>query len=192
MPLNLLVSLASIPNMLQEEKELVQRFRMPFSRKAAFEEMVKRYSRPLFAHISRWVDIREDIEDLLQVVWVKAWKGLDNFRGESRLSTWLFTIATREAYNYHRSKKPLRMVDASSEEVFSNSSSSNPDAANIMKMLQEAIDTLPPKQQQVFMMRYFEDMTYEMMAESTGTSVGALKASYHHAVKKIEQLINPN
>jgi RNA polymerase sigma-70 factor (ECF subfamily) len=178
--------------MLQEEKELVQRFRMPFSRKAAFEEMVKRYSRPLFAHISRWVDIREDIEDLLQVVWVKAWKGLDNFRGESRLSTWLFTIATREAYNYHRSKKPLRMVDASSEEVFSNSSSSNPDAANIMKMLQEAIDTLPPKQQQVFMMRYFEDMTYEMMAESTGTSVGALKASYHHAVKKIEQLINPN
>jgi len=178
--------------MLQDEKELVQRFRMPGSRKSAFEEMVKRYSRPLFAHISRWVDVREDIEDLLQLVWVKAWKGLDNFRGDSRLSTWLFTIATREAYNYHRSKKPLRRVDATPEEVFASSSGAGLDATHIMEKLQEAIDTLPPKQQQVFMMRYFEDMTYEMMAESTGTSVGALKASYHHAVKKIEQLINPN
>jgi RNA polymerase sigma factor (sigma-70 family) len=177
--------------MLQEDKELVKRFRMPGSRKSAFEEIVIRYSRPLFAHLSRWVDIREDIEDLLQVVWVKAWRGLDNFRGESRLSTWLFTIATREAYNYHRSKKPRRMEGAFSEEI-SSSSGSSPDAAHIMERLQEAIDSLPPKQQQVFIMRYFEDMTYEMMADSTGTSVGALKASYHHAVKKIEQLINPN
>jgi RNA polymerase sigma factor (sigma-70 family) len=176
--------------MLPEEKELVQRFRMPGTRKVAFEQLVHRYSRPLFVHLSKFIYNREDVEDLLQTVWVKVWRGLDNFRGESKLSTWLFTIATREAYNVFRTRRPLYISDP--EASLATDSGSSPEASQILGKLQEAMDSLPPKQQQVFVMRYFEDLSYEEMAAITGTSVGGLKASYHHAVRKIEQHINPH
>lgn len=174
--------------MTDEERILVTQFRMPASRKRAFEAIVKRYSRVLYSHLSKFCQNREDLEDLLQVVWIKAWKGLDQFRGDSKLSTWLFTIATREAYDRFRSKKRIATQELQDSAGF-NSPNSLPDSTEILMLLQKAIDTLPEKQQQVFIMRYFEELTYEEMAENTGTSVGALKASYHHAVKKIELFI---
>ncbi len=171
---------------------LVQQFRMPASRKQAFEAMVARYNKVLFQHIHRFIRQREEVEDLLQTVWIKVWKGLDNFRGECLLSTWLFTIATREVYSKFREK---RVVKTSDMDVHANGAigtSDLPAAEVIMERLQEAIDILPDKQRRVFIMRYFEEMSYEEMAAATGTSIGALKASYHHAVKKIEQNLNPD
>lgn len=173
---------------MTDDSALVQQFRMPATRKKAFEVIVSRYSKVLFNHISRSVSSREDAEDVLQSVWIKAWRGLDHFRGECQLSTWLFTIATREVCSKYREKKRVQTtVLEDKHEGRQSTEQGMPDAQVIEAKLQEAIQELPEKQLQVFIMRYFEEMTYEEMANVTGTSVGALKASYHHAVKKIEQ-----
>lgn len=174
-----------------EEEQLVKEFHQIKTQKRAFEMIVRRYSRPLFSHLSRYVNQKEDIEDILQIVWLKAWRGLSKFRGDSLLSTWLFTIATREAYNFYRSRKPLseEIVEQESQFHKVNNSDWTMDAHEILNTLQVAIDQLPKKQKEVFVMRYFEEITYEEMSQKTGTSEGALKASYHHAVKKIEAFI---
>lgn len=178
--------------MTAEDEKLLSQFKEPTTQKSAFEQMVRKYSRPLFSHVAKYVNYREDIEDILQIVWVKAWKGLENFRGESQLSTWLFTIATREAYNYYRSRKPISVEISDESHPFSSENSDHTlDSTAILDKLQQAMDHLPEKQKNVFVMRYFEEMPYEEMSQKTGTSVGALKASYHHAVKKIEEFINP-
>lgn len=178
--------------MMTEDDKLLALFRQSNTQKSAFEQMVRRYSRPLFAHIGKYVDHREDIEDILQIVWVKAWKGLESFRGDSQLSTWLYTIATREAYNFYRSRNPMSVELSGVENQYAADKSDHTlDANEILQHLQEAMDKLPEKQKNVFVMRYFEEMSYEEMSQKTGTSVGALKASYHHAVKKIEEFINP-
>lgn len=176
--------------MFLEDDILLQNFQQSSTQKEAFEGIVRKYSRPLFAHLCKYISQREDIEDVLQTVWIKVWKNLHTFRGESLLSTWLYTITTREAYNYYRSRK-LQSVELKSEEHFqvSDNVDINMDASQILTKLQSAIDTLPPKQKEVFAMRYFEEMNYEEMSQKTSTSIGALKASYHHAVKKIEQII---
>lgn len=179
--------------MTAEDEKLLKEFRQSSTQKSAFEQMVRKYSRPLFTHIAKYVNYREDIEDILQIVWVKAWKGLETFRGESQLSTWLFTIATREAYNYYRSRKPASIeINEVHQHYASERSDLTIDSTDILEKLQLAMDQLPEKQKAVFVMRYFEEMAYEEMSQKTGTSVGALKASYHHAVKKIEEYINPH
>lgn len=179
--------------MTPEDEKIIQQFHQSATQKIAFEQIVRKYSRPLFAHIGKYVNHREDIEDVLQIVWVKAWKGLQNFRGESMLSTWLFTIATREAYNFYRSRKPISVELGETEIQYSvGKSDLTIDANEIIAKLHSAMDILPDKQKQVFVMRYFEELSYDDMSRKTGTSVGALKASYHHAVKKIEEFINPH
>lgn len=178
--------------MTPEDEKIIQQFHQSTTQKAAFEQVVRKYSRPLFAHIGKYVNHKEDIEDILQIVWVKAWKGLQNFRGDSLLSTWLFTIATREAYNFYRSRKPVSLELGDTEAHYSvEKSDYTLDANTILAKLQSAMDILPDKQKEVFVMRYFEELSYDDMSQKTGTSVGALKASYHHAVKKIEEFINP-
>ncbi len=176
--------------MIPEDDILLKNFQQSSTQKVAFEGIVRKYSRPLFAHLYKYIHQRGDIEDVLQTIWVKVWKNLHNFRGESLLSTWLYTITTREAYNFYKSRK-LQSVELKSEEHFhiSDNVDINMDASEILMKLQNAIETLPTKQKEVFIMRYFEEMNYEVMSEKTTTSVGALKASYHHAVKKIEQCI---
>lgn len=176
--------------MPDKDYALVQQFRMPASRKQAFETIVARHNSMLFQYIFRMLQNREDTEDLLQVVWIKAWKNLDNFRGDCQLSTWLITIATREVYSKFREKKRIKTktLEDSHTSLSVTSASSLPTEV-VLDRLQTAMATLPDKQQQVFIMRYFEEMSYEQMSEITGTSVGALKASFHHAVKKIEQHI---
>lgn len=179
--------------MTAEDEKLLSLFRNSATQKVAFEQMVRKYSRPLFAHIAKYVNSREDIEDILQIVWVKVWKGLDQFRGESQLSTWLFTISTREAYNFYRSRKPISVEIGEMENQYAGEKSDfTLDSAAILSKLHQAMEQLPDKQRSVFVMRYFEEMSYEDMSQKTGTSVGALKASYHHAVKKIEEFINPH
>lgn len=174
--------------MTAQEKEWLLAFRMPATRKKAFEAIVRAYNRPLFAHLMRYFSNREDAEDVLQTVWVKVWRALDNFRGDSKLSTWLFTITSREAYSFHRSRKMSTAELQPSTEP--RASISSPDSEYILQRLQQAVEALPEKQQSVFVMRYFEEMSYEEMAQATGTSVGALKASYHHAVRKIERFLS--
>lgn len=173
-----------------EDEKLLQKFLQPDSKESAFEGIVRKYSRPLFVHIAKYIQYREDIEDILQIVWVKVWKNLSNFRRESLLSTWLYTISTREAYNFYRNKKNRIQKTEINEAVFAKESTWDTlESPEILEKLQSAIDTLPDKQKAVFIMRYFEEMSYEDMSIQSGTSVGALKASYHHAVKKMEEFL---
>lgn len=161
----------------------------------AFRMIIDLYGRKLYWHIRRLVIIHEDADDALQNTFLNAWKNLGSFRFESSLLTWLWSIATNEALNLIRKRAKENNVSLEDVEGILSSSAEGStwfdgDAA-VMK-LQNAILKLPDKQRAVFNMKYFEDMTYEDMSTVTGTSVGALKASYHHAVKKIEHFLEEN
>lgn len=157
-----------------------------------FRLLVEKYSSRLYWHIRRLVILHEDADDALQNTFVNAWKNLGEFRNESSLFTWLYTIATNEALaliNKRKKNSSLSLDDLDSHFAGSLEGSSwfDGDAAQIK--LQNAILKLPEKQRIVFNMKYFDDMTYEEMSSVLNTSVGALKASYHHAVRKIEIII---
>jgi RNA polymerase sigma-70 factor (ECF subfamily) len=156
---------------------------------AAFNVMVTAYSRPLYQHIRTLVKGHEDADDVLQNTFAKIWRGLPNFRGESRISTWLFRIATNECYSFLKRTKRLESFEmhAIAAPLVSQAPISS---EQIQDHLEKAIETLPPKQALVFKMRYFDEVPYEEMSEILTTSVGALKASYFHAVKKIERCFN--
>lgn len=154
----------------------------------AFSNLVRLYQERLYWYIRKMVLNHDDANDLLQNTFMKAWNALDSFRGESQLSTWLYRIATNETLTFLSSKKnSLVSTDAMEENMFQQlqaDSYFNGDEAQLK--LQQAILTLPEKQRLVFNMRFYEDMPYERMSKILDTSVGALKASYHHAAKKIE------
>ncbi len=158
-------------------------------RNAGVSEFIRQFQKPVYYYIRRMVLSHEDADDLTQMVFIKAWKGLDGFRGDSKLSTWLYRIAHNECISFLRSAKRILDVDIAKLE-FSLGSALQSDVLfsgdEIQAKLQTAIALLPEKQKAVFVMRYYDDLKYEEMAEITGTSVGALKASYHHAVQKIE------
>jgi len=158
----------------------------------AFRMMVDRYGSRLYWHIRRIVIIHDDADDALQNTFINAWKNLGAFRNESSLFTWLWSIATNEALTLIRKREKNRGVSLDDlDSIFSNSieGSTYFDGEEASVKLQNAILKLPEKQRIVFNMKYFDDMSYEEMSAVLGTSVGALKASYHHAVKKIEQYI---
>ncbi len=177
------------------DARLLQRFRVPATREAAFTELVRAYSERLYWHIRRTVVSHADADDVLQTTFIKAWRGLDGFRGESALSTWLYRIATNETLSFLQSRKRRSTVplEGSGEDATSPAdrlaAEEGYDGRKAEWRLQQAVHTLPPRQQQVFNLRYFDAMPYEEMSGVTGTSVGALKASYHHAVKKIETFL---
>ena len=133
----------------------------------------------------------DDTDDILQNVFIKAWQGLEHFRGDSRLSTWLYRIANNETINFLQRQKHITIslsnTDGESSENIKHQLESDPyfDGEETEIQLQQAIQTLPPKQRQVFNMKYFQEMKYDDISEILGTSIGALKASYHHAVQKI-------
>jgi RNA polymerase sigma-70 factor (ECF subfamily) len=133
----------------------------------------------------------DDTDDILQNVFIKAWQGLEHFRGDSRLSTWLYRIANNETINFLQRQKHITIslsnTDGESSEYIKHQLESDPyfDGEETEIQLQQAIQTLPPKQRQVFNMKYFQEMKYDDISEILGTSIGALKASYHHAVQKI-------
>lgn len=176
----------------QEIKELTTQIQNPATRNAAFTKLVKGLSKPLYWHIRKMVLTHEDADDVLQNTFMKAWKSLDTFRGESQINTWLYKIASNEALTFLAQQRMKNVTTSlEMEEVMINNLEADSyfSGDEAEKKLQEAIIQLPEKQRLVFNMKYFSEMKYEEMSEILGTSVGALKASYHHAVKKIEAFL---
>ena len=172
------------------EDELLKQLSQPKSRASAFSTLVRSYQERLYWHIRKMVLSHDDSNDVLQNTFMKAWNGLDGFRGDSQISTWLYRIATNETLTFLSNKRMRNQhsIDELEENMFSNLQADNYFNGNELQLkLQKAILTLPEKQRLVFNMKYFDDLKYEEMETILGTSVGALKASYHHAVKKIEK-----
>jgi RNA polymerase sigma-70 factor (ECF subfamily) len=174
------------------DETILQQFAVASTREAAFNVLVRKYQERLYWHIRRMVIVHEDADDVVQNVFVKVWTGLDGFRGEAQLFTWLYRIATNEAITFlsqRRKKQAYSMDDEQSSVANRLRADRFFDGDDLQVRLQEAIALLPDKQKLVFNLRYYDEMKYEDMSEVLGTSVGALKASYHHAVKKIEKHI---
>ena len=172
---------------IKEDFELTERLRDPDQSRAAFTEVIARYSRPLYWQIRRMVQRHEDADDLLQNTFMKAWSSLDAFRGEARLGTWLYKIAINESLTFlEKERKRLNLSIDDQERNLIEAIEADPftDGDEIKRKLRAAIASLPEKQRIVFNMRYYDEMKYEEMSRVLGTSVGALKASYHLAIKK--------
>lgn len=171
-----------------DEKKLIELLQDKTTAHKAFDTLVSEYSEPLYWHIRKMVVSHNDANDLLQNVFMKAWKNIHNFRGDAKLSTWLYKIAVNESLNFLNHERQKReLSDDSADEFILNNIESDEyfDGDAVQLKLQQAIASLPEKQRIVFNMKYFDEMKYEEISEILGTSVGALKASYHHAVKKI-------
>jgi len=176
-----------------EDQEILVKFADPASRNLAFNQLVRKYQQKVYWHVRKMVVDHDDADDLTQDTFVKVWKHLGNFRQDASLYTWIYRIATNECLNFLSSKRRkffLPLNDVGEELASKLEADPNLAGDEVELKLQKAILRLPDKQRLVFNLKYYDDMKYEDMAEVTGTSVGALKASYHHAVKKIEQYIN--
>lgn len=178
--------------MENNEADLQKGLKQVQKRGKAFSIVVRLYQERLYWHIRKMLLSHEDSSDVLQNTFLKAWNGLDGFRGESQIATWLYRIATNETLTFLTNKRMrnLQFMDDVEDILFQTLKSDryfNGDEAQLK--LQKAILTLPEKQRLVFNMKYFDEMKYEEMEAILGTTVGALKASYHHAVKKIEKFI---
>ena len=175
-----------------EDHEILLKFQNPASRNLAFNHLVRKYQQKVYWHVRKMVIDHADADDLTQDVFVKVWKHLENFRQDAQLFTWIYRIATNECLGFLQSKRrkfflPLNDVGAELAAKLEADPAVAGDAIELK--LQRAILRLPDKQRLVFNLRYYDEMPYEQMAEITGTSVGALKASYHHAVRKIEDYV---
>jgi RNA polymerase sigma-70 factor (ECF subfamily) len=183
-------SKASPSGRLEEfEKNLLEQFRNEDTRNYAFNLLVREYQKRLYWHIRKIILNHDDTDDVLQNVFIKVWRNLDGFKAESQLYTWLYRIATNESISFLNQKKKRAGIPFDEVSLFlanNLESDSYFKGDEIQTKLQKAILTLPDKQRIVFNMKYFDNMKYEEMSNILETSVGALKASYHHAVKKIE------
>ena len=179
----------------KDNPELIARLRDENTCREAFAEVIATYSEPLYWQIRRMVQSHDDANDLLQNTFLKAWQSIDLFRGEAKLSTWLHKIAINESITFlAKQRKRLNISIDDEESMLINTIEADEyiDGDELKLKLRKAIATLPEKQRLVFNMKYFDEMKYEEMSEILGTSVGALKASYHIAVKKIEQYFSEN
>ncbi len=177
---------------LIDDQQILTLFRIPEKREEAFALVLKQFQKPIYYYIRRMVLSHDDTDDLTQTTFIKAWKALPEFRGDSKISTWLHRIAYNESINFIQSKKRINHVpiddiqhglgkSLQEDELYSGD--------EIQIKLQTALALLPEKQKAVFIMKYYEEKKYDEIALITGTSVGALKASFHHAVTKIEQYL---
>lgn len=174
------------------DAELLVQFREPQSKEAAYTAIIKKYQEKLYWHIRRMVVDHDDANDVLQNVFIRVWNGLGNFREDAQLYTWLYRIATNESLTFLENQKKRSAVSLSDvESPLANKIKADQhfDAQRLEWKLQLAIQQLPEKQRIVFNLRYYDEMPYEEMSRVLETSEGALKASYHHAVKKIEEYI---
>ncbi|NSL88898.1 RNA polymerase sigma factor [Chitinophaga solisilvae] len=179
----------------QDDKALLALYRIPASREEGFTLIIRKYQERLYWHIRRLVIAHDDANDVLQNVFIKVWKNLENFREDAQLYTWLYKIATNESLTFLEQQKRKQAVSLSDvEDGLSNKlrADSQFDPNKLEWKLQKAILQLPEKQRIVFNLRYYDEMPYEEMSRVLDTSEGALKASYHHAVKKIEEYIKSN
>ncbi|RWY47938.1 RNA polymerase sigma factor [Mucilaginibacter gilvus] len=175
-----------------EDEEILSKFRDEKTRNEAFNMLLKKYQQKIYWHVRRMVIDHDDADDLTQDVFIKVWKNLPGFRNDAQLYTWMYRIATNECITFLNKKKQknnISLDDVDYELADTLSSSDQFTGDQIQRKLQEAILTLPDKQRLVFNMKYFDDMKYDEMSEVLGTSVGALKASFHLAVKKIEAFV---
>lgn len=177
---------------IYNEEDIVKQLRDPDYQRKAFETVVKMYGEKLYWQIRKMVLAHEDANDLLQNTFMKAWSNLEYFRGEAKLSTWLYKIAINECITFLNRQRVLNAVSIDDADTFLLEKLKGDeyfDGDSAQLKLQEAILSLPEKQRLVFILKYYEEMKYEEMSEILGTSVGGLKASYHHAVKKVEEFL---
>ncbi|MDG2431632.1 sigma-70 family RNA polymerase sigma factor [Flavobacterium sp.] len=175
-----------------EEKEFIQQLLNPKTQNQAFQKLLLDYQKSLYHHVRSIVISHEDADDVLQNTFIKIFQNLKNFKGESKLFSWMYRIATNEALTFlnQKAKKGGITSEETQQKAIDNLQADiDYDGNDIQLALQKAIATLPEKQQLVFKMKYFQELKYEEISEILGTSVGALKASYHHAVKKIEAIV---
>ncbi|MBG6061647.1 RNA polymerase sigma-70 factor (ECF subfamily) [Flavobacterium sp. CG_9.1] len=180
---------------MQEEQEFINQLLNSKTQNQAFQKLILDYQRPLYNHIRNIVLNHDDTDDVLQNTFIKIFQNLKNFKGDSKLFSWMYRIATNEALTFLKQKSKRSGV---SSETIQNKAIDNLEADvffdgnEIQIKLQKAIALLPEKQQLIFKMKYFEELKYEAISEILGTSVGGLKASYHIAVKKIEAFVTTN
>jgi RNA polymerase sigma factor (sigma-70 family) len=175
-----------------DDKELLFQFHNAGTKEKAFTAIIKKYQEKLYWHVRRMVIDHDDTNDVLQNVFIKVWNGLQNFREDSQLYTWLYRIATNESLTFLEQQKKrgtISLQDVESGLTNQVKSDTNFDANKLEWKLQVAIQQLPEKQRIVFNLRYYDEMPYQEMSRILDTSEGALKASYHHAAKKIEEFI---
>lgn len=179
----------------REDPQLIERLRNSETCRQAFNEVMRLYSEPLYWQVRRMVENHDDANDILQNTFLKAWQSVEGFRGDARLSTWLYKIALNEAITFlarERKRLNVSLDDEESHLVHQIESDEYVDGDALALKLRKAVASLPEKQRLVFNMKYFDEMKYEDISEILGTTVGALKASYHLAVKKIEQYFANN
>ncbi|MDH7914157.1 RNA polymerase sigma factor [Winogradskyella sp. SYSU M77433] len=180
---------------MNNESEFILRLQDPKSKEAAFRELLQLYKERLYWHIRKIVISHDDADDVLQNTFIKVYRNIDKFKGESKLFSWLYRIATNESITHlNKNTKRLKITNKEHQSNAINNLKADDyfEGDEIQLKLQQAIATLPQKQQLVFNMKYFEDIKYKEMAEILDTSEGALKASYHIAVKKIEAFLTSN
>jgi RNA polymerase sigma-70 factor (ECF subfamily) len=178
-----------------DDRELLLQFKQPETKEKAFTAIIKKYQEKLYWHIRRMVVDHDDANDVLQNMMIKVWKSLENFREDSQLYTWLYRIGTNESLTFleqRKKKATVSMTDVENSLANKVVADKDFDANRLEWKLQLAIQQLPDKQKAVFSLRYYDEMPYEEMSRVLETSEGALKASYHHAVKKIEEFIKNN
>ena len=181
-----------MPLTVLSDTDLLLQFREPATKEKAYTAIIKKYQEKLYWHIRRMVVSHDDTDDVLQNVFIRVWKGLENFHEDSQLYTWLYRVATNECLTFLEQQKKRAVVSLSDIEPALTEkikADQNFDANKLEWKLQLAIQQLPEKQRVVFQLRYYDEMPYEEMSRVLDTSEGALKASYHHAVKKIEEYI---
>ncbi|MEN8185560.1 MAG: sigma-70 family RNA polymerase sigma factor [Bacteroidota bacterium] len=178
-----------------EEKSLIQDLQKKKTQDKAFKDLINLYKEPLYWHIRKIVISHEDADDVLQNTFIKVYKNISKFNAKSKLYTWIYRIATNESITHLNKNAKMQNINSETLQnhlVENLQSDVYFDGDEIQYKLQKALATLPQKQQLVFNMKYFDDMKYEEISEILETSVGALKASYHHARKKIENYLTGN
>lgn len=175
-----------------DDKKIVRLLANPITRERAFAEVVRQYSEALYWKIRRIVLTHDDADDVLQETFVKAWLNIDSFQGKSKLSTWLYRIAVNESLDFLRRRKNESQVDIGDAQSVAGQLMADEyfDGDEAQALLQQAIAQLPDVQRAVFTMRYYDEMKYSDISKVLGTTEGALKASYHIAVKKIKEYID--
>lgn len=175
------------------EELIIEKIRSKETRNYGFNLLVREYQERIYWHVRKMVIDHDDADDLVQEIFVKVWKNLDAFREDSKLYTWIYRIATNECLTFLKKKKRKYFIpihDVKSELIGKLDDDTLLSGDEIQLKLQKALLHLPDKQRMVFNMKYFDEMKFKDIADITKTSIGALKANYHHAVKKIEELLN--
>lgn len=175
-----------------KEEDILELLRNPDTQKRGFAQVVEEYSERLYWQIRKMVYSHDDANDILQDVFIKAWLNIDKFRGDAKLSTWLYKIAINESITFINRSKAKRNLSIDDDDSFLINQLEGDeyfDGDHAQMLLQKAVVSLPDKQRLVFQMKYFNELKYDEMSDILGTSVGALKASFHHAVKKVEKFL---